>query len=302
MKKVIGLIVVVLLLSACKKELGNMIYKAKFQTTNNYNKTTPKSNSDSLHTIFGDYITSITPYHLSSNVRMLVFQDYYTQIDPSCHMISYIENQTINVDFSGGAEIVFSPTLHSTDIRDGLFEQKEVDFKFISFTPELFNHGFQIPIQYLNAINDNYFLPGSTIQYDTSNNIINATGGGNLSYGAIHGNANAMPTGFMFAFGQTDSSYIYMNDGTILPENERFPFWDYMNTVIIRSNNFITQKVVMPDKGEEFTMYATLSFNTNNLIQVYAGNDNIPYTSDDVFVYAPHFWDRVRINLEMKYD
>lgn len=302
MKKIIGLIVVVLLLSACKKELGNMIYKAKFQTTNNYNKTTPKSNSDSLHTIFGDYITSITPYHLSSKVGMFIFQDNYTQSDPSCHMIAYIENQNVDVDFSGGAEIEFSPTLHSTDIRDGLFEQKEVDFRFISFTPNFFTHGFQIPIQYLSLIGNNNFLQGSTFQHDTSNNTINVTSANNFSYGAIHGNANAMPTNFIFAFGQTDSSYIYMNDGTILPENERFPFWDNMNTVIIRSSNFITQKVVMPSKDEEFTMYATLSFNTNNLIQVYAGNDNIPYTSDDVFVYAPHFWDRVHINLEMKYD
>jgi hypothetical protein len=28
----------------------------------------------------------------------------------------------------------------------------------------------------------------------------------------------------------------------------------------------------------------------NPMIQVYAGLDNIPYTSDDVFVYAPQFW------------
>jgi hypothetical protein len=111
-----------------------------------------------------------------------------------------------------------------------------------------------------------------------------------------------MPTGFMFVFGQTDSTYIYMYDGTTLPEAERFPFWDDDNRVIIRSSKFSTQKIVMPDKGETFTMFATLSFNTDNLIQVYAGNDNVPYTSDDVFVYCPHFWDKVRINLEMKYD
>jgi hypothetical protein len=280
-----------------------MIYKAKFNTA--ANKKPGKSGSDTLHTIFGNYITSITPYHLSAQARMLIFQDIYDHTDPACHMIAYIENQNMNLDFSGGVEIEFNPTLHGTDIKDGLFEQKEVDFRYIYFDPELFNHEFQIPIEYLDAANNsntNNFLNGSTFQVDTVNNAITVNCTRNFSYGAIHGNANAMPTGFMFVFGQTDSTYIYMYDGTTLPEAERFPFWDDDNRVIIRSSKFSTQKIVMPDKGETFTMFATLSFNTDNLIQVYAGNDNVPYTSDDVFVYCPHFWDKVRINLEMKYD
>lgn len=303
MKKTIGLILVVLFFSACKKDFGDMIYKAKFNTA--ANKKPSKSGNDTLHTIFGNYITSITPYHLSAQIGMFVFQDKYTQMDPACHMISYIENQNVDVDFSGGVEIEFSPILHSTDIMNGLFEQKEVDFKFISFTPNYFNHSFEIPIEYLSIVGNGNgnLLQGSTFQHDTVNNTLSVTSTmKNFSYGAIHGNANAMPTGFMVAFGQTDSSYIYMNDGTTLAEEDRFPFWDYTNTVVIRSSKFTTQKVIMPDKGEKFTMYATLSFNTDNLIQVYAGNDNIAYTSDDVFVYAPQFWDRIRINLEMKYD
>ena len=109
-----------------------------------------------------------------------------------------------------------------------------------------------------------------------------------------------MPTGFEIIFGNIDSSYVYRYQGGDLPEEERFPFWNQANVVIIRSNQFNTQNIIMPDDGETFTMYATLSFDTNNLIQVYAGNDNIPYTNDDVFVYAPRFWDRININLEMK--
>lgn len=122
-----------------------------------------------------------------------------------------------------------------------------------------------------------------------------------LSYKAIHGNANGMPTGFNVVFGETDSSYICMYQGENLPEDERFPFWNQPNRVINRSNKLNTQKVIiMPANGDTFTMYATLAFDTENLIQIYAGNDNFPYTGDDDFVYAPKFWDRIKIKLEMK--
>jgi len=37
-----------------------------------------------------------------------------------------------------------------------------------------------------------------------------------------------------------------------------------------------------------------------NLIQVYAGADEVAYTNDDVFVYAPSFWERLNVKLEIK--
>ena len=299
MKQITGIVLLMLLITACSKDYGTMKYKAKFCTTTT--KSAQKENSIPLHTIFGDYITSVTPYHFSCKSNMFVFQDNYNPTDPDCHMISFIENREENLDFSGNAEIEFTPVLHSTDIWNGLFKQKEVDFKFISFYPYLFNHEFEIPVQYLNLINSGNFLNGATFHHDAVNNKITVNAMRNFSYGAIHGNANAMPTGYVFAFGETDTSYIYMNKGVVLPEDKRFPFWDD-DQVVIRSSKFSTQKIVMPGEGETYTMYATLSFNTNNLIQIYAGNDNIPYTVDDVFVYAPLFWDRVNIKLEMKYN
>jgi hypothetical protein len=303
MKQIIGISLLMLLVCACNKyDLGTMKYKAKFCTE--ATKSLKPGNDGSTHTIFGDYITSITPYHLSCNVGMFIFQDLYNQGDPGCHMIAFIENKNVNVDFSGNAEIEFSPTLHSTDIRNNLFEQKEVDFRFISFCPTNWVQEFEIPIQYLNIIKNkkNWFLQGSTFDFNTDPNKIKVKSENiSLSYGAIHGNANAMPTNFFITFGETDSSYIYMNKGIDLPEDKRFPFWD-SKAVVIRSSKFKTQKIIMPAEGETYTMYATLSYDTDNLIQIYAGNDNIPYTDDDVFVYAPHFWDRVNVKLEMKYN
>lgn len=38
-----------------------------------------------------------------------------------------------------------------------------------------------------------------------------------------------------------------------------------------------------------------MTFDTNNIIQVYAGAGNKPYTPDDISVYAPKYWERLFI-------
>jgi hypothetical protein len=47
-------------------------------------------------------------------------------------------------------------------------------------------------------------------------------------------------------------------------------------------------------------MYSIISFDTENLIHVYAGMDNKPYTTDDIFVYAPNYWERLHVKLEVR--
>lgn len=275
-----------------------MTYKGRF-TTND--QLPPRLTlNDSVYSEFGGFISAVSPNRLTCKVNMFIFQDHYNQHDPSCHMIAYIENQQMDVDFSGNAEIVFNPVLHSTDIRDGLFEMKEVDFRFISFMPYLFYHEFQLPIQYLSTVKNrpgNQFLSGADIQYDSVQNTITVKALRDFSYGAIHGKKNAMPTGFGMVFGQTDSSYIYMYNGVNLDEKDRFPFWNSTG-VVIRSNKFSTQKIIMPDEGQTNTMYSTLSFHADDLIHMYNGNDGLSYTADDVFVYAPRFWDRFNLTLQ----
>lgn len=287
-----------MLSSACKKKAGSMSYKGRFTTA----ETLPPgpTGPDSVHTVFGAFIGSITPQKLSCKVGMFIFQDHYNQHDPSCHMIAYIENQQMDVDFSGNAEIVFNPVLHSTDIMDGLFKQKEVDFRFISFMPSYFYHEFQLPLQYKYLLQNrpgNQFLSGADIVYDSVQNTILVKIQKDLSYGAIHGKQNGMPTGFGLVFGQTDSSYVYQYKGVELNEADKFPFWN-SQMMLIRSHQFKTQKIVMPDEGQTNTMYSTLAFMSDDLIHLYAGNDGMAYTADDVLVYAPRFWNRFNLKLE----
>ncbi len=43
-----------------------------------------------------------------------------------------------------------------------------------------------------------------------------------------------------------------------------------------------------------------MSFNYNNIIQIYAGQDNLPYTKDDVFLYRPDFWERLSVQVSVE--
>jgi hypothetical protein len=307
MKTTLLLSSILLFVFACKKNPGVMVYKAKYSTEASTNKTSNKT--EAFHSDFGTYITSITPTHFSCKMSMLVFQDHYNYQDKSCHMVSFVDGHDNQpgyeiasyADFSGNAEVEVTPILYSTDMMDGLFEQKEVNFRFLTFVPIYFDHTFTIPYQYLSIAQNsatNNFLTSSTFQFNTSEKTITVCTKKEFSYGAIHGKKNAMPTSFRLVFGNTATSYIYSYSGNNLSEEERFPFWDQTGGVTIRSNKYSLTPIVMPDKGKSNTMYSTISFYTNDLIQVYAGDDNIAYTADDVFVYAPSFWERMNVNLK----
>jgi hypothetical protein len=92
-------------------------------------------------------------------------------------------------------------------------------------------------------------------------------------------------------FGNTDSSFIFSSTGTSKD--------DPLGTggVIIRSNKFNAITLTAIPEGETKTISGIMTFNTTDLIQIYAGKDNIPYTYDDVFVYAPKFWERISVSL-----
>ena len=65
------------------------------------------------------------------------------------------------------------------------------------------------------------------------------------------------------------------------------------------SNHFNSWTFNTPQVGETKTINTTIFFNSDNLIQVYAGADDIEYTSDDIIVYAPKFWERLFITVDI---
>jgi len=97
-----------------------------------------------------------------------------------------------------------------------------------------------------------------------------------------------------YVFGNTDSTFIFYSDQHVSTVDNPQGQIGY----IVRSNKYNTITIsAIPDE-ETKTIKGTMSFNTTDLIQLYAGQDNIPYTYDDIFVYAPNFWERISVSLE----
>ena len=102
-----------------------------------------------------------------------MFHDNLNYHDPNCHIISFVDGHdnllgfeiASYADFTGNAEVEISPILYSTDMMDGVFKQKQVDLRFLTFIPIYFNHEFETPIQYLSLIQNSSsitILNGST--------------------------------------------------------------------------------------------------------------------------------------------
>lgn len=51
--------------------------------------------------------------------------------------------------------------------------------------------------------------------------------------------------------------------------------------------------------GKDKTILSTIGFIIDDIIHVYAGQDNIPYTSDDVIVLEPKYWERMYIDVDI---
>ncbi|MFO7657086.1 MAG: hypothetical protein R6W78_08465 [Bacteroidales bacterium] len=47
------------------------------------------------------------------------------------------------------------------------------------------------------------------------------------------------------------------------------------------------------------TVVSTLGFIIDEIIHVYAGIDNNPYTDNDVIVFEPKFWERIDVDVNI---
>jgi hypothetical protein len=102
-----------------------------------------------------------------------------------------------------------------------------------------------------------------------------------------------------FIFGNTDSTFIVNKNGEKVELSSNCPIATPGNSLVVRSNKYTNMNFTSPSIDENKVMSGIVSFDTNNLIQVYAGSDNIPYTKDDIFVYAPKFWERIYSKLDI---
>jgi len=296
------------LLLACSKDRVNGDIRHRVQyTTSKTDLKTMESNADSRYTQFGDYITSITPYKFTSKINIMCYQDNWDITGNSTHTISYVDGHDNDpryeiatyADFSNNQEVEITPILYSTDKQDGIFKQKEVTFTYFNFCPYYLYQEVEIPVQYkditINQFNQYYNEPYSCDSVKFGN-VLKIKHVPFIS--RLYQYGNGYP--WAYVFGNTDSTFVYNKEGKTVPPSEHWPFGGSTINPIIRSNKYVAKTVTMPTNGETIEMVSTISFNTENLIQIYAGQDNIPYTSDDIFLYAPNYWERLSAKLEIK--
>jgi hypothetical protein len=173
-----------------------------------------------------------------------------------------------------------------------LFVDKEINFIYFIFKIIYFYQEAELPIQY-DSINLSQFNQMYNNTAYSSDSVIS----GNVLKVDYFPLIDPLTSVYTFAcpsefvFGNTDSTYISTTESInpIFGGNSGMP--------IIRSNKYSSFTLYNPKEGETLNIKTIMNFNSTNLIQIYAGADNIPYTSDDIFVYAPNFWERLSVQV-----
>ena len=218
-------------------------------------------------------------------------------IDNEGHILDLIDNNGPEdaperfADFSNAATVSLAPILWGTVGSDGLYVDKQIDFVIFSFHMSYFYQEVQLPAEYAN-VNLSHF-----------NNVFNDK----QYYSDVVKTGNILKVDFFpliayvdnitgYFFGCTDTTVLISQSSQIIPALAPV---GVLGGNFAWSNKYKAWTFDSPMEGETKTMNTTVGFISDNLIQVYAGLDNIPYTSDDVFVYAPNYWERLFVNVTM---
>jgi hypothetical protein len=327
MKNFLCILVFIFIITGCKKDnnnnnndnnnnnnVGNLVLNMSYHSSGKKSfkeVASVKTKSDTLYTQFGDYITSISPTAFIGKFLDMRLQnwdegdtiwnygfniiDNNTPIDSSNRLANFSSNATVNFNLDPNA------------IPPGA----NVAYNIFVFISVFLYQEFELPAQYSTVASLTYLDFGS-------NNILGNFDsffiGGNRTGLLIKGSSDPLLapvfdstwTGFNggfppmpknFVFGSSDSTYLYYSN-IMHHLNIDNPLGQ--EGYIIRSNAFNTITLSTVSSGETKTVNGSMTFDTHNLIQIYAGADNIPYTTDDVFVYAPNYWERLSVSMTVE--
>jgi len=303
MKRAIFFLTILCILFGCKKEGGKLVCTMTYNTSDNTTYNIPKkknvgnntmSNNEIIndrYTQFGDFITSITPSRFVGKFMELQFFEETSFRIPLIDWNWDLADPRRLADFSNNGTVSFTP--QEVNVRNNMV------LTYLSVKWCFLYQEWELPKQYENFHDDQlqFFYLGNVFNNTFDGFYIGMSKTGCFVKGGQEelvapifdenwtGFTGTYPAGCRdFLFGNTDSIYI-LEEGT---EGHYIAKINKYNPVTISA---------IPD-GETKTIMGTMSFNTTDLIQIYAGKDNIPYTKDDYFVYAPKFWERISVTLE----
>jgi hypothetical protein len=311
-----------LLFAGCNKDkYGNLVHKMKYTSSKELNMKAGKGLADELHyTQFGDYITSVTPSSFIGEFDLIriygVAPNDHDSGNPPVFMTLILSNSMEDnvrfADFSNNAEITLTPGLSGPLVRSNSNEtgncfKVDAIFKLLQINLYDIKQSIELPVQY-NGVNLSQFN-GQYSHYQYSNDLVK---NGNiltvdmypLTGRRLDGVSQIKPsdtspfTGpITFYFGMIDKTTLYSTGPSLQYPSSLNQQNGEMSVPFVWSNKFNEFTLKPPVYGETETIITTIGFDNENLIQIYAGADNIPYTSDDIIVYAPNFWERIYIKV-----
>ena len=299
-----------LLFTGCKKDKdGSVVYKMKYTSSNELALKASKSLLDApYYTQFGDYITSVTPSSFIGEFEMIRIYGVGTVTDAPPIFMTLLqpsmEDSSRFADFSNNTEIKVTPTLNGpfahSNGEEGLgYFDCDVVFKLLHIHLKNISQVVDLPIQYdginLSQFNENYLgnryycdsvLHGNTLTVDMYP----------LMW-KIYDTTQIFKNSLNLYFGMIDKTTLYTTGSSIPSPSSLNQNGLDMPIPFVWSNKYSEWTLVPPVNGETTTIISTIGFDNDNLIQIYAGRDNIPYTSDDIIIYAPNYWERIYIKV-----
>lgn len=252
------------------------------------------------YTQFGDFLGSITPAKVTAAFNTIRFVD---RKDSEPGMPTMLEIIGVNwpfddprrfADFTNGNTLEVVPEIYGNVDTDGWFVDNDIRMKYLFILPQEFVLEIDLP----ENISESNFGSYQGVYFDKQGNKLKC-GIEFLLYHVVNEGYDIKNGIYLrgFVFGETETSYIVRQNN--------IPTGDVAELItqaqphsVVRSSRYVSPVLYPPDKGETKIITTTISFDSEDIIQHYAGADNTPNTWDDILVFVPNFWERFSVVVE----
>jgi hypothetical protein len=299
---------ILILLMGCDK-FGSDGLELKFRAIYTSEPNTGKQSAQGVpekdaatdyYTQFGDFLGTLSPGKVTAQFNTIRFIDR-KNTEPGMQTLLEIigvnwpfDDERRFADFTNGNTIEFTPEIYGNVDNDGWFVDENIRLKYLLILPQEFLFEFDLPEAFTEVFLGTYPAGpfervGNTIKSNADFFLFRLTDEGCDYEHGIKLNG--------FVFGETDTSYIVCQNN-IAPDDVSELITQAQPHCVVRSDNYVSPVLTPPRQGEPKIITASVSFHSADIIQHYAGYDNIANTSDDVFIFEPNFWERFSVTIE----
>ena len=309
MKHILFFLIVILFYGCSKfnNEGLDLKFRAIYSSQPNAGKDSAQGDlnkdvASDYYTQFGDFVGTLSPHKVTARFNTIRFIDRKNTEPGMQTMLEVIgvnwpfDDERRFADFSNGNTVEMTPEIYGNVDNDGWFVDENIKLKYLFILPQEFQFKFEfdLPDQFTGV--NLYTQPGGS--FEREGNTIKS----NMDFflNRITDQGFDYQHGIQlngFVFGETDTSYIVCQNN-IAPDDVSELITQAGPHCVVRSGNYVSPVLTPPDRGETKIITTSISFYSENIIQHYAGTDNVAYTPDDVFIFEPNFWERFSVEVD----